>query len=180
MLVINHSASENFDEKTSEFISTEGFTIELEHSLASLSKWESIWEKPFLSDEPKTEEEANSYIQQMCIGYIPTLKEISELTAEERDRINRYVNAKMSATWFNERSETGRAREIVTTEVIYYWMTILDIPFECDQWHFNRLITLIKVANDKKSPQKKRSTRDMAAERRARNAARLQKYNTSG
>lgn len=180
MLVINHKTVELYDEKIEKFYTSEGFTIELEHSLASLSKWEQIWEKPFLSDEPKTEKETLSYIQQMCLNDPPELTQLEHLTKAEMSQINEYMNAKMSATWFNERPEVGRGRETVTSEVVYYWMTVLHIPFECDQWHFNRLITLIKVANAKNAPAKKSSRRDMAADRRALNAARLQKYNTTG
>lgn len=180
MLVINHQSKDFYDERSSEFKTLPEFTIELEHSLASLSKWEQIWEKPFLSDTPKSQEETLSYIQQMCLSEIPTIEDLDTLTQSEMAKINEYINAKMTATWFNERPEPGRAREIVTAEVIYYWMTLLNIPFEWETQHFNKLITLIKVANAKNAPQKKRTAREMAAERRAENAARLQKFGTKG
>lgn len=180
MLTINHTGVELYDEKSTEMYTTGDFTLELEHSLASLSKWEEIWEKPFLSETPKTQEETLSYIQQMCLHEPPSISELDGLTKAEMDSINDYINAKRTATWFNERPELGKARETVTSEVIYYWMTALNIPFECDKWHLNRLITLVKVANAKNAPAKKTARRDMAAERRAQNAARLQKYNTTG
>lgn len=180
MLVIKHKDVDLYDEKSQQFYTAEGFTIELEHSLAALSKWETIWEKPFLSEEVKTEEETLSYIQQMCLGDVPTVSQLRGLTKAEMFEINKHINAKSSATWFKETLQKGRARETVTSEVVYYWMTVLNIPFEADKWHFNRLITLIKVANAKNAPQKKMSRRDMAAERRAQNAARLAKFNTNG
>lgn len=180
MLTIKVNDVENFDEKSQTFIESKGFTIELEHSLASISKWESEFEKPFLSPEPKTHDETLGYIRCMCITPDVTTKMLSRLSAEQIFQINEHINAKQSATWFTEREQPGRAKEIVTSEVIYYWMTALTIPFECDKWHFNRLLTLIKVANSKNAPQKKTGRRDMAAQRRALNSARLAQHNTSG
>lgn len=180
MLVITVPTVDHYDENTTELYTLEGFTIELEHSLASISKWEQFSEKPFLTSENKTEEETLSYIQAMCLGVIPPVKDLKRLTSADMYEINKYINAKMSATWFNEQPEAGRGREIITSELIYYYMTVFNIPFECDKWHFNRLLTLIKVANAKNAPTKKVGRREMAARRRQMNEARLRQYGTRG
>lgn len=180
MLTIIVTDVENFDENTQSFMETKGFIIELEHSLASISKWESEFEKPFLASDPKTQDESLGYIRCMCLGSDVTTDMLSRLSPKQMSQINAYINAKMTATWFTERPQAGKAREIVTSEVIYYWMSALTLPFGCDQWHFNKLLTLIKVANSKNAPQKNTPRRDMAAQRRSINASRQQRYNTTG
>jgi hypothetical protein len=180
MLVINVEGVEVFDEELSQFTTTEGFTIELEHSLSSMSKWESIYEKPFLSETVKSFEEAVAYIGCMNLGKEIPFERLNKLPKKYFEEVNTYMASNRTATWFNDRAVPGRAREVITTEVIYYWMTQLNIPFECDQWYFNRLLTLIKVVNAKNAPQKKMGKRDMNSQRRALNAARRQQYGTSG
>jgi hypothetical protein len=180
MLVVKVPDTEYFDESDSRFIEVKGFTMELEHSLASLSKWESIWELPFLTDTPKTAEQTLSYIKCMCLTDAPSAESLNRLSKENVDAINAYVNRKMSATWFSERPQRGRSREVITAELIYFWMASYNIPFECDKWHLNRLFTLIKVASAKTAPEKKQSRRDMAAECRALNQARLKEFGTTG
>lgn len=176
MLVINVNTIELFDESRSVITKGAGFTIELEHSLASLSKWESIWEKPFLTETPKTPDEELSYIQCMCLGNVPDINDLKRLTLEDRKEINAYMSSKQTATWFNERDDKRKSTEIVTAEVIYYWMSEMNVPYECDKWHFNKLMTLIKVINLKKAPPKKMGRRETLAQARAINAQRRQQY----
>ena len=46
------------------------------------------------------------------------------------------------------------ARETPASELIYWYMSQLGIPFECDKWNLNRLLTLIRLAAAKQNNQK--------------------------
>lgn len=151
MLTITVPGVESWDDDLEEFVTTDSTVLQLEHSLVSLSKWESKWEKPFLADNQKSTEETIDYISSMSLqGDIP-VEVISRLTDENVAAINSYIESKMTATWFNEAVAKKGARntEAVTAEIIYHWMVALQIPFECENWHLNRLITLVKVVNEK-------------------------------
>lgn len=182
MLKFTIPKSESYDSKTKEFVYGEEVTLELEHSLVALSKWEAIWEKPFLGDETKSTEETMSYIY--CMTLTPDISPeiFQRLTNDHLKQINNYIDAKMSATWFNERATQGkpRSRETITSELIYYWMIAHTIPFECQYWHLNRLFTLIKVCNTKNAPEKKMSKNEMLAQRNRLNAQRKADLKTSG
>jgi hypothetical protein len=178
VLKITLPGDEFFDDETQEFITKNDVILELEHSLASLSKWESIWEKPFLSKETKSTEETISYIVCMMLTEDLSVETLSRITSENFAEINAYIDAKMTATWFNDKAESSR--EIITAELIYYWMVSLKIPFECQHWHLNRLFTLIRVCNQKNSPPKKLSRSELAARNRALNAQRKAQLNTKG
>ena len=185
MLTLNIPGIEQWDESKQEFVYTEAVTLELEHSLVSLSKWESIWEKPFLSPDPKTTEETLSYVEAMCLTPNPPQDVVQRLSAADFKKINDYIESRMSATWFNEKKNTPGTparREIVTAEIIYFWMSAHDIDKEFETWHLNRLITLIKVANEKNKPAEKNKTptKSDLASRRALNEQRQALYGTQG
>jgi len=180
MLRITVSTEDSFDEKTSEFVSAQSFTLELEHSLASMSKWESNFEKPFLGKTDKTPEEILWYIQAMVLSPEVPPEVIYHLTQADVDKINSYIDAKMTATTFNDRAQQRPSREIITAEIIYYWMIQFNIPFECQYWHISRLLTLIKVCTLKQQKPKKMSRAQLAQRNRALNAERKSALGTRG
>lgn len=183
MLGITVPAVELFDERTSKFISIKEETLLLEHSLASLSKWESLHEKPFLGKEEKSNEETLSYIKCMTISPVNDLDVYKRLSAGNHKDVGDYIDLKMTATWFNESAESkpkGGTGEVVTAEIIYYWMVSLNVPLECQHWHLNRLLTLVKVINLKNAPPKKMGRRDAAAQRKALNEQNRAKMGTRG
>lgn len=178
MLKITVPAIEGFDEAKQEFVSIEGVTLELEHSLLSLSQWESKWKRPFLSDGPKTPEEINDYIRCMSLNELRSDVE-NVFTIEVYNKVNDYIGDTMTATTINERGGKTN-RETITSEIVYYWMVALNIPFECERWHFHRLLTLVRVCNIKNSPPKKMNRRETLAQQRDLNAARKQALGTTG
>lgn len=180
MLQIKVPAIELWDERNNEFVETKEQTLQLEHSLVSLSKWESKWNKPFLTQKEKTFEETMDYIRCMTITQNVKPEVYGRLTNQNIVEINKYIEAPMTATTFSNDKRGGINGEQITAELIYYWMIALNIPFECQKWHLNRLITLIKVCNIKNSPQKKRSKRDVMSRNAALNAARRRQFNTNG
>ena len=181
MLTITVPAREFYDEEREEFIEVKEQTLTLEHSLISLSKWEAKWKKPYLTDEKKTREETLDYLKCMTVGKVPADIVYLSLSKENIDEIIGYINDPMTATTINDMGPKRRNREIVTSEIIYYWMIAQQIPTEYEKWHLNRLLTLIRVCSIKNNPkQKKMSRREIAAQNRAINAARRKKYGTKG
>ena len=180
MLTSTIPECELWDEERAEFVSVKEQTLQLEHSLVSLSKWESKWKKPFLTKEDKTPEETIDYIR--CMTLTPNVKpEVYKcLTHDNITKINNYISDPMTATTINMHGLSKGGKEIVTSELVYYWMVALNIPFECQKWHLNRLITLIQVCNVKNTPPKKMSKRDIMSRNAALNAARRKKYNSKG
>jgi len=168
-----------FDDSTGEFIEFDGGeTVVLEHSLYAISKWEAKWGVPFIKNDEKTGDQALDYIRCMVVsGKFPEPLEYS-ITSEQLTQISDYIVAKNSATAITHH-ETSSNREVVTSELVYYWMTVLNIPFECEHWNFNRLMTLIQVANAKNNP-KKMSKKDALARQREINEKRRSQYKTSG
>jgi len=178
MLKLCVVTGEFYDEQTERFI-VESVDVILEHSLVSLSKWESHFEKPFIGEEDKAREEMLWYINAMVLSPEVSLEVFDKLSKENYDQINKYINAKMTATWFSE-TQRGKSREVITAELIYYWMISFGIPFECQHWHINRLLTLIRVCSEMNAPKKKLSPQEVAARNRALNEQRRKKYNTRG
>ena len=179
MLIINIPSKELFNEKKQEFIQVKGTNIELEHSLISISKWESKWKKPFVSDIEKTTEETIDYIKCMLIDDRQSVY-INYLTEENIKKINNYITDSMTATTFYDDKTTSKKKETVTSELIYYWMIANNVPLECEKWHLNRLLTLIRICNIKNTPPKKMSKREILEKNAAINAARRKKLNSKG
>lgn len=171
MLRLAIVTGENYNEETDKFVLPNSFILELEHSLFSLSKWESKWEVPFLNSNEKTDEQVLDYVRMMFPGEVFPEHVLESLEKTHYDQINTYIEAKMTATTFGEEQNRPN-REIITAELIYYWMIALEIPFECQYWHLNRLLTLVKVCNIKNAPKKKMSPQEAAAQQRALNAER--------
>lgn len=172
---------EYWDEAKMEFVGPEVQVLELEHSLLSLSKWESKWCKAFLTKQEKTAEETIDYIKCMTLTENVDPEVYNHLTMKNIEQINAYIEAPMTATVFYEDKNKGKtSRETTTAELIYYWMIALNIPFECQEWHLNRLLTLIRVCNIKNEPPKKMSKRDIMSRNAALNAARRKQLNSKG
>ncbi len=179
MLTIKLSDSEYYDEKKQEFIYGTGKTLKLEHSLVSLSKWESIWKKPFLSSEEKSIEETISYIKCMTLTQNVDDSVYEQFTDREISAVNEYIYDSHTATTIKEQKGGGK-KQVITAEVIYYWMIALTIPPEYQKWHLNKLLTLIQVCNIKNSPGKKMSKRDASARNASINAANKARFNSKG
>ena len=180
MLLITIPATEQWDEAKNEFVSTKEQTLKLEHSLVSLSKWESKWHKPFLSSKDKTFEETLDYIKCMTITQNVDPNVYLNLTKENFETINNYIGATMTATTFTRDPRDRTSRRVITAEVLYAWMVLYNIPFECQKWHLDRLITLIRVCGIESSPSKKMSQKEIKSQNSRLNAARRKKYNTRG
>lgn len=171
---------EYYDESTETFYTVGDVELELEHSLVSLSKWESKHKKPFLSSSEKTLEETYDYIQAMIISPIYPHDILLRLTKENIAKINEYIESSESATTFGAMPERKGVGEVITSELIYYWMVAFTIPFECETWHLNRLFALIRVCNIKNSKPKKMSRSEIARRNRELNEIRRAQLNTSG
>lgn len=180
MLTLTITGPEEWDSENEVFIDPVIATIELEHSLVSLSKWEMKFEKPFLNSKEKTTEEALGYIEMMTVTPNVPPEVYQKLSNANMQAVNDYIQAKMTGTTFTEtgitpQSNQGKPKEIITNEVIYYWMNKLQIPVEFQHWHLNRLFTLIEVHNRKDNPPKKNKgplKADALAERARLNAER--------
>lgn len=187
MLEIHIDSIEMFDERKQEFIRIPPVNLVLEHSLISISKWESKWHKPFIkSSNELNQEEIIDYIKCMTIspGSIDN-RVYYFLSQDNVNKIIEYIKDPMTATWFKEEKNSPKSREIITSELIYYWMVALQIPFECQKWHLNRLLTLIRVCNvknEESAPNKKNkmSKNELLSRNAALNAQRKAKLHTKG
>jgi hypothetical protein len=182
MLILKILGNEVFNEETQEFSTFGDFELKLEHSLLSLSKWESKFLKPFLGKEVKTQQEILWYVEAMILN--PTIPEgfWDKLSTKNMDEINDYIESPQSATTFGTMPEAkARGRpEVITSELIYYWMVAFNIPFETETWHLNRLFSLIRICNVKNSKPKKMSRSEIAQRNRELNAQRREQFGTSG
>lgn len=169
-------ATELWDAKNNIFIYTKEQTIVIEHSLVSISKWESKWHKPFLSKEKKTNEETIDYVRCMTLTQNVDEAVYKCLTNENLKEIRDYIDDSMTATWFNEEKQNRSSSKQITSELLYYYMISYNIPMECQKWHLNRLITLIKVCNEENKPKKKMSKKELYSRNAAINAARRKKH----
>lgn len=180
MLQIKVSEKEAWDETRNQFVTIPETTICLEHSLISISKWEAKWHVPFLGKDKKTPEQITDYIK--CMTITPNVKpEVYEFLS--RDNINEvlaYIEDPMTASTVKEMGGPKRSSEMITSELIYYWMVALEIPFECQKWHLNRLMMLIRICNAKNQPGKKMSKKSAMQQNAALNAARRQRMHSKG
>lgn len=190
MLKITIPAREFYNDTTNEFFSVCETQLILEHSLISLSKWESKWNKAFLVKREKTYEQNIDYIKCMTINSGVDPNAYLALTEQNISEIYEYIKAPMSAVFFPE-EDGPPGKDVVTAELIYYWMISLQIPFECSKWHLNRLLSLIRVCNMKNEAAynkngkgrkggRKGLSNDALRRRAALNKQRLREYNTNG
>lgn len=180
MLTVCILPIEKWDERKNEFVYTKGGTLQLEHSLVSISKWESRWNTPFLTKDKKTPEQLLDYIKCMTITQNVSSDVFDNIPKETLNKIVAYINSPMTATTFSQRETKSGSREIITSELIYYWMIYYGIPFECQKWHLNRLLTLIRICNIKNQPTKKMGKKELLSRNAQLNAARRKKLNTRG
>ena len=181
MISITIPAGELYDFSKDEFISIKDHVLLLEHSLVSIAKWESKWEKPFLGEDKKTKIEIIDYIRCMTITQNVDPVVYNFITDQNIEDVSKYIEAPMTATWFSERN-TGPVinKEIVTAEIIYYWMITFNIPVEFQKWHLNRLLTLIKVCSIKNAPKEKMKKSEILSKYKALNKARKAALHTNG
>ena len=181
--IIVPACAEQYDEVTNTFLpATKEQTLTLEHSLVSISKWEAKWHKPYLKKEQKTMDEMIDYVRCMTLTQNVDPNVYTALMASPKTlaQVSAYIDQSMTATTFPKDNKPP-SREIITSELIYYWMIAYDIPFDpCQKWHLSRLLTLINVCNAKNAPQKKMSRQEILARNKALNAARRKKLNTRG
>lgn len=178
MLQIEVPAGEFFDEASNEFVNTKPCVLHLEHSLVSLAKWEGRWKKPFLSRDKKSKDELIDYIRCMTINQNVDPMVYQAIPPSVIKSVVDYCEESFTATTVKNKS-ASQSREIMTAEVIYYYMISLGIPFECQKWHLSRLFMLIRVCNDKNSPVKM-SKREIIEQNRKLNAARRKKTGSKG
>jgi len=180
MLTITIGEEEVFNEEDNTFSTFDGVLVQLEHSLISLSKWESKYHRPFLSSTDKTSEELFGYLQAMLITPDVDPDVLYRCSQEDLSRIQEYIDSSQSATTFGSMPERRGPQEVITSELIYYWMIAYTIPFECQYWHLNRLFALIRVCNIKNSPDEEMPRHEMAMRNRELNEARKKALGTKG
>ena len=181
MLKIHIPDGEFYNEETNEFIGIKGTTLTLEHSLLSISKWESKWHKPYLSKDEKTNEEIIDYFRCMTLTQNVNPEIYNFIPDSELIKIYEYIENPMTATTIARiDGKGGGAHKIITSEVLYYYMVANNIPFECEKWHLNRLLMLLSVCNEENKPKKKMSKRQVASKYSSLNAARRARLNTRG
>lgn len=179
MLKITIPGVELYDEVKEEFTSVKGQLLQLEHSLVSLSKWESKWHTPFLSKDEKTTAETVDYIKCMTLTQNVDESVYANVSDDNILAVQKYIESPMTATTFSK-GDNKPSREIITAEIIYHWMISFNIPFECKKWHLDRLLTLISVCSIKNAPPKKMGKKDTANRNTSLNKARREALRSSG
>ena len=179
MLKITVPEREYFNEDTQEFVMMKKQELVLEHSLISISKWESKWHKPFLSTSKKTDEEFADYIKCMTLNTVDD-SVYTSITNSNMNDILEYIDDSYTATTFTDSKTAASSSDIITSEIIYYWMILNEIPFECQKWHINRLLTLIKVCSIKNAPSKKMSKNDILSQNMSLNKMRRAMLHSKG
>ena len=169
-----------YDERTEKFVKIKGQTLQLEHSLVSISKWEAKYKKPFLNREKKTVEETLDYIKFMTITQNVNPLLYTALNSEHIQKVNAYIDDPMTATTISKQEGKGGSTRVITSEEIYYQMTAYQVPWEAQRWHFNRLLMLLRVCDEKNKPKKKMRKGDIARRNRSLNAARRAKSGSRG
>ena len=172
-------AYELYDELSGTFLSRPAVTLQLEHSLLSISKWESKWKIPFLTKEEKTPEQFVDYVRCMTINQKVDPLLYSRLTRDDFLAIQQYIDDPMTATTFQSYKKEKPSREVVTSELIYYWMNAAQIPMDAEKWHLNRLMTLIRIHSVKQDKSKMPKS-DIYKQNKALNAARRAKHGSRG
>lgn len=183
MLKLTIPESSFWDSEKQVFVDLPSVDLELEHSLLSLSKWESKYHKPFLGKDEKSPEEISGYVEAMIVTPDYPSGVVDRLSQDNINTINEYINDPQTATTVHEMSSNKPGkRQTVTSELVYYWMVSYQIPIECETWHFNRLISLIKIANVKNQDPKKsrRSKSEVARDYRELNERRRAEMGTKG
>ena len=179
MLQIEIPDIDMYDDEKEEFFNIKRITLRLEHSLVSVSKWETKWKKPFLDERTKkTTEQSLDYIRCMTLNQNVDYRVYYGLTSENIDTINEYINSNLTATWFTDTNTPSR--EIVTSELIYYWMVAYQIPWEAQKWHLSRLLALIRICNIKNAPPKKMSKAAILRQNSQLNKARRKALHSKG
>lgn len=185
MLELKLDGAELFNEQTLEFVNFEPTTIRLEYSLEAISRWESKWHKPFLQTKEMLKN--NTITNEMMLDYISCMsidgpispETINRLTESDLKKIKDYMEDPMTATWFSKEGKSSN-KDVITAELIYYMMVSYNIPFECEKWHLNRLLTLIRVCGEKNKPPKKMKKSEILANNHALNKARRKASGSKG
>lgn len=182
MLNIIVSGKELWDEKREEFIpAAKDQVLTLEHSLVSLEKWEAKWNEPFLSNKAMTRVKTIDYIRCMTLTQNVPDETYLRISNKNINEVNNYIQLPMTATTFRETRKPPSRQRFITAELIYYWMIVNNIPFECRKWHLNRLLTLIRLCNEENNPNKKKMPlNDVMRSNAALNAARRKAWNSTG
>lgn len=175
MLTLTLIGEESWNEELNQFSYPGTIEVSFEHSLVSLSKWESIHEKPFLGPKPKTNAELQDYVHAMVTTPGVTPEDLNRLSESQLLELDAYINKPMTATTFPKTPGGSKNTEVISAELIYYWMNTSNIPPEYEEWHLNRLFTLIRVHSAKNQKPKKvgpgerrQQQRELNAQRRAR------------
>ena len=175
------SPEELWDHKNEVFVHKAPVMIHLEHSLRAISKWEARYCKPFIGKKEWTASEMLDYVRCMCLDDSIDPAVFLSLSAKQMEAVQAYIDLPMTATWFsNNEQRVGNRGSAVTSELIYFWMSSYGIDWQAQDWHLNRLMTLIRICSEKNKPPKKMPKGAAAARQRALNAKRLKKSHTGG